>query len=34
MSVVTDLVRLVDLVPQDDEGLAARLYTETALGER
>ena len=32
-SVVTDLVRLVDVVPQDDEGLAARLYTN-ALGER
>lgn len=36
-SVVTDLVALVDLVAQDDEGLAARLYTGTArhaLGER
>jgi catechol 2,3-dioxygenase-like lactoylglutathione lyase family enzyme len=36
-SVVTDLVPLVDLVPQDDEGLAARLYTGAArhaLGER
>jgi YD repeat-containing protein len=32
-SVVTDLVRLVDVVPQDDEALAARLYTN-ALGER
>jgi catechol 2,3-dioxygenase-like lactoylglutathione lyase family enzyme len=28
--VVTDLVRLVDVVPQDDEGLAARLYTNAA----
>jgi lactoylglutathione lyase len=35
--VVTDLVALVDLLPQDDEGLAARLYTGGArepLGER
>jgi YD repeat-containing protein len=29
-SVVTDLVRLVDVVPQDDEGLAARLYANPA----
>jgi YD repeat-containing protein len=28
-SVITDLVRLVDVVPQDDEGLAARLYTSS-----
>jgi YD repeat-containing protein len=28
-SVVTDLVRLVDVVPQDDDGLAARLYTSS-----
>ncbi len=28
--VVTDLVRLVDVVPQDDVGLAARLYTSAA----
>jgi YD repeat-containing protein len=36
-SVVTDLVRLVDIVPQDDGGLSARLYTREAeqpLGER
>ena len=36
-SVVTDLVRLVDIVPQDDEGLSARLYAREArqpLGER
>ena len=26
-NVVTDIVRLVDVVPQDAEGLAARLYT-------
>jgi hypothetical protein len=26
-SVVTDIVRLVDVVPQDAEGHAARLYT-------
>jgi YD repeat-containing protein len=29
-SVVPDLVRLVDVVPQDDEGLAARLYANAA----
>lgn len=29
-SVITDLVRLVDVVPQDDEGLAARLYAHPA----
>lgn len=36
-SVITDLVALVDIVPQDDEGLAARLYTgahRQALGQR
>jgi lactoylglutathione lyase len=36
-TVVSDLVRLVDVVPQNDEGLAARLYTGAArqpLGER
>jgi hypothetical protein len=36
-SVVGDLVRLVDMVPQNDEGMAARLYIGTArqpLGER
>ena len=36
-NVITDLVRLVDVVPQDDEGWAARLYTGPAgqpLGER
>jgi YD repeat-containing protein len=35
--VVTDLVRLVDVVPQDDEGMTARLYAGRArqpLGER
>jgi catechol 2,3-dioxygenase-like lactoylglutathione lyase family enzyme len=35
--VVTDLVRLVDVVPQNDEGLSARLYTgrpREPLGER
>jgi YD repeat-containing protein len=29
-SVITDLVRLIDVVPQDDVGLAARLYTNAA----
>jgi YD repeat-containing protein len=36
-SVVGDLVRLVDMVPQNDEGMAAHRYTGTArqpLGER
>ena len=40
-TVVTDLVRLADVVPQDEEGLTARLYTAAAavnrgeaLGER
>jgi glyoxalase/bleomycin resistance protein/dioxygenase superfamily protein len=36
-SVVGDLVRLVDMVPQNDEGMAAPLYIGTArqpLGER
>jgi lactoylglutathione lyase len=33
-SVVTDIVRLVDMQPQDAEGLAARLYPNSRAGAR
>lgn len=33
-SVVTDIVRLVDVQPQDAEGLAARLYPSSRAGAR
>ncbi len=33
-SVVTDIVRLVDVEPQSAEGLAARLYASSSVGPR